>query len=202
MNFYLQSILLGDSVFTAKESCSKTIDLDGRIMKIDAIEFQKNTEKMRSGEIDDCVWTITTSVNGSLKLTIREFRYEIQATEAPATTKKASFFDFFDWDSVEVEDVFGRKKRMLENPCDITFIEIFDGQNENFPRIGDKICGDSGSQVVTTTSNNAFVKLSFKTESSLDALKIDFSLASTLLFVINFVLMPVLEFCNKELYYS
>ena len=176
--------LSDDSVFLAKESCTDTLDLDSRVININAAEFQKISEKLSQDEIDDCTWTITTSVIGSLNLNISEFRYDIPATEAPTTTKKQPSFDFFDWDSMIVEDSFGRKKRMFETPCDITFIEIFDGLNENSPRIGGKICGNLESHIINTTSNNVFIKFSFKSGSSFDALKIKFTLASTLISVI------------------
>ena len=141
---------------------------------------------MNEMDFNDCIWTITSSITGSLKLTISDFRYVAPATETPATTKASSFggfgsFDDFDWDSVVVEDYFGRKKRMLENPCETSYVEIFDGINGSFPRIGDKICGDTGQEIVTTTSNDVFVKFSFKSGSSLGALTINYTLESMVL---------------------
>ena len=119
----------------------------------------------------DCSWTITTPIDGILKLTISEFRYEAPTTKAPNP------FSFFD--SMPVEDVFGkRKKRSGSSLCDDTFIEIFDGSNDDFSQIGDKICGDSGTNVISSTSNSLFIRLSFKTTSTLDAFKITYTLAS------------------------
>ena len=95
------------------------------------------------------------------------------------TTQSSNQLNTFNFGNLvpELDDEDATQPPIFD-PCD-NIIEVFDGPNEDSPRIGEKLCVGSGTKEITSTSISLFIKLSFKSTSTLDALKIDYTLAST-----------------------
>ena len=132
--------------------------------------------------LHNCSWLISGPENKTLNLTIIDFAYN-KSTTTKKRRKRFSFDDLVvedvSFDDLEFEDVpYGGEEtsqsQTLE-PCDENFIEVYDGPNADFPKIGNKICGNIDQSFKESSASSMFVVLSFPATSVIDILRIRYN---------------------------
>ena len=183
----LNNILLEESATTQKATNEKVLkrrrkrffDFDNAVVEdvINGEEYSSQSTNILNANLNNCSWLITGPVNKTLNLTMINFTYK----ETSETKKRRKRFSF---DDLVPEDVYDGEEETAESPrfepCVENFIEVFDGSNSNAPKIGDKICGDSGSKFLESSGNSLFVVYSFPVMSALDELRIGYNLGGTI----------------------